>query len=752
MNVWYHLPTIFNRRVVLQIAVILAMCVALITTLLFGMRADAAPGVNQTIGFQGRLLDSGANVVPDGHYNIQFKIYQDGSGSTAGNPDGTLKWTETYINNGGNNGIEVKNGYFSVNLGSLTSFGSSIDWNQDTIWLSMNVAGSSTSCTTFGSSPCVADGEMLPMKRLTASPYAINSGMVGGKSVGELAQLGQGVQTDSSNNSSLFINKTGSGQLMQLQNMAADVFSIASTGDVLFGNNVDHSVSVAASATNTAGNDLLFAAGAGGTGTGSAGGDLILNGGDAGGTNGDGGDITLAAGTKTGSGISGQVSIKTNDTTRFTISGDENTAYFGNGASSAAPNSFKIQGTDSSTTAVTGGALTIQGGNATVGNANGGNVTIAGGAGVGTGTTGLIIMGTPTFSTVADDANCYTSGTPVETSCTIAASSVNSSAAIIVGFSETGQTATLPDPTITTAGRLMYIMAADTSESFTLAMNGGGAGNELTLTQNTATTLIWNGSDWLVAGTSSSATLLGSKGIDGPTVQIGSGTDDGEITLLTVDKSDDAPVVTDTEAMLGSIYYDTTVGKLQCYEATGWGDCSSSPDSFVTLSPEYSNAVTNGAGTGTMTSDLCSDSLDINDDTTAKTVCDENETYNFYNWTSAEVSSQTKSIYVTYQLPTNFKQFVSGSTSLMGRTDSSDAIATYQVYKNHSGSGLTACGSLISVATGDTGWQQAVATSTADPSTCGFAAGDSIVLKISLSASNDANAYVSNLGFAYSTQ
>src|SRR5690606_18880083 len=114
----------------------------LITMLIFANSSYAARGINQTINFQGRLLTASGAVVPDGNYNIQFKIYKGGSGSSAGNPDGTLAWTESYINDGGNDGVEVRNGFLSVNLGSLNPFGSSVDWNDDTLWLSMNVAGS----------------------------------------------------------------------------------------------------------------------------------------------------------------------------------------------------------------------------------------------------------------------------------------------------------------------------------------------------------------------------------------------------------------------------------------------------------------------------------------------------------------------------------------------------------------------------------------------------------------------------------
>ena len=195
MNVWSHLSTIFNRRYALPAAGLIAICVAITATLFFGAVSHAAPGVNQTLSFQGRLLSATGGVVPDGYYNMQFKIYQDGTGTVAGNSGGTLEWTENYVNNGGTSGVQVKNGYFSVELGTVSPFGSSVDWNQDTLWLSMNVAGSATACTTFGSSPCTADGEMLPMKRLTSTPFAMNAARLGGKSAADFLQNTMTLQT-----------------------------------------------------------------------------------------------------------------------------------------------------------------------------------------------------------------------------------------------------------------------------------------------------------------------------------------------------------------------------------------------------------------------------------------------------------------------------------------------------------------------------------------------------------------------------
>lgn len=844
---WCHLPTIFNRRYALRLAGLLTLCVALITTLFLSVAVQAAPGGNKTLSFQGRLSYANGGVVPDGRYNIQFKIYQGGAGTAAGNPGGSLEWTESYINNNADGGIEVKGGYFSANLGSLTPFGTSIDWDDDTLWISMNVAGAAANCTSFGSSPCSADGEMLPMKRITATPYALNAGQLGGKTADNFLQLAQGVQTDAStNSSSIHINKTGSGNLVQLQNAGIDVFTVTDTGDVTLGNNGDKTISVATASDNTNGSYLTIAAGNGGGDNGGNGGDLVLQGGHAGGANGGGGivvidsgngsgggsagtiyigssndagiqigntnlgggtqsivigtnengsggtNVTLGAGENSGTGwtrVQGKesVTIATNGTDRATFT-DANTVYFGNGVSASAPDDFTLQGTNSATADVAGGSLTIQGGNATVGDADGGNVVISGGAASGAGVNGLVVLTNPTFSTVTNDDNCYTGGGLVSADCTVSQSTVNNSSAVIIGFDTTGQTASLPDPTLSTPGRIMYVMSSDSSEAFTLSINSG---NLYDMQQNTAITLIWSGADWLVAGSSGSVSsqnfmmMQGGESefmmssFEGGELSVSEDTshdtsessqdnqtttDNSEVSppasaptsdssVFTLDKNSSAPSGADHEALLGSMYYDTTLGKVQCYEAEGWGTCGASPDTFVTISPEYTNAVMNGVDIGTISSDLCSDSLNINDGSSSQpTICGTKETYNFYKWTSAEQNSQTRSIFVTYELPTTFKEFVPNATSLMGRTNSTDAKVTYQVYRDSKDDGLIACGGTdITVATGEqTSWQKAIATDDTDPSTCGFKPGDSLLLRINLSAAKEANAYVSNLGFAFS--
>ncbi len=266
--------------------------VVLITALIISYSAQAV-STTRTLSFQGRLASSTGAIVPDGYYNIQFKIYDGGDGQTAGNPSGSLEWTESHINDGGTSGVHIKNGLFSVQLGALTPFADSVDWDSDQLWLSMNVAGTASDCTTFGSGSCTADGEMLPMKRITATPYSINSGAVGGKSADQLVQLGQGTQTDASDSASIDLNKTGTGDLMRLQSAGSDAFTLKNGGSIELGATTDQSISVAQSAAG-AGTSLTLAAGAAATSSNQAGGDLVLQGG-AGDGSGDSGSVIVAA-------------------------------------------------------------------------------------------------------------------------------------------------------------------------------------------------------------------------------------------------------------------------------------------------------------------------------------------------------------------------------------------------------------------------------------------------------------------------
>ncbi len=241
-------------------------------------------------------------------------------------------------------------------------------------------------------------------------------------------------------------------------------------------------------------------------------------------------------------------------------------------------------------------------------------------------------------------------------------------------------------------------------------------------------------------------------------VQIGGGNLGGPTTLLTLDRSSGPPIAANNDSYLGSMYYDTTTGRIQCYEADGWGACGSSPDNIVTLTPEYAGAVLGGPGNvlgagaqtpgiGVMTSEFCSSEVGT---LVVGTLCANHEARNYYHWTSPQATEQVYSIYVVYKLPTTFKNFNDSNTiKLTALTDNtSNAKATLHVFKKNA-AGITTCGSsdqLINTTTGL--WQQQTYDS-ADETTCGFAGGDNIVFKIDMKSKSSANIYVENLDFVY---
>src|SRR4030067_2851921 len=117
--------------------------------------ALAAEGINETINFQGKVVNADGTNVTDGNYDFEFKLYTVSSG-------GTSIWTETW--NSGTSQVAVDDGIFQVALGTHQSL-SAVDFNQDTLYISVNFNG---------------DGEMSPRIRLTTAPYAFNAQELGG--------------------------------------------------------------------------------------------------------------------------------------------------------------------------------------------------------------------------------------------------------------------------------------------------------------------------------------------------------------------------------------------------------------------------------------------------------------------------------------------------------------------------------------------------------------------------------------------
>src|SRR5581483_2236687 len=119
---------------------------------IFTKSVSAASGINQTINFQGKLVNSDGTNVSNGSYSIVFSLYTVSSG-------GAAAWTET-------DSVTTTDGVFRVGLGGTTTFSSaSIDFNSDTYYLGIKVG---------------SDAEMTPRVQFTAVPYAFNAEKVNG--------------------------------------------------------------------------------------------------------------------------------------------------------------------------------------------------------------------------------------------------------------------------------------------------------------------------------------------------------------------------------------------------------------------------------------------------------------------------------------------------------------------------------------------------------------------------------------------
>lgn len=305
MTVWSHLWSRLSLWRIMRIISLGLAIVVIITTIVFAHDSLAAPYTDKTITFTARLRSSSGGVVPDGKYNLRFSIYDQEA-------EGTALWSETYNDtNGETEGqdfrVQVTNGYLNVKLGSQVPFGTAINWG-DALWLTMTVGATNQTTPDW-------DNEMSPRIQLTATPYSLNSGAVGGKTADELTQLGQGKQTDDSDNSSIFIDKTGSGNLIQLQAGSDDVFTIGNQGDITLGGNSDKTIAMG-EASEGVGHGLTISAGSG-----EDGGDLALQGGNATDVDGTAGSVHI----DTGTGANGSITLGQDNATTIVLGNNNST-------------------------------------------------------------------------------------------------------------------------------------------------------------------------------------------------------------------------------------------------------------------------------------------------------------------------------------------------------------------------------------------------------------------------------------------
>ncbi len=399
-------------------------CLTAVSILAVTHPADAA---NPTLNFQARLLTPSGAVVPDGDYNVEFKIYSGASCNSSSGASCTADWAEDYYGGTTDNRLRVSDGYLTVNLGSLTAFNTSIPWGQQ-LWLSINIGG-----TTNTGTPTL-DGTMFPYITMTSVPAAMALNYTDGTHTGSLAFTSTLSGSDTitlpdasgtvclqSSTSCGFAPATGASGYIQLQGSTPGSaqtgdFNITGTGTVgslvlqgassYISNSHGYSNSEAfgygAALTDINGTALGNGASAalddvavGSAATASGSSVAVGQGSSASqysvavgkgaatssfysvavGRSASAGENSTAIGDTAVASSAGSIAIGANATTSAAsqLVATAQYVYFGDGVSSATPDDASINTTGGSGTNVAGGTLYLDGGQGT-GNANGGNL------------------------------------------------------------------------------------------------------------------------------------------------------------------------------------------------------------------------------------------------------------------------------------------------------------------------------------------------------------------------------------------
>jgi len=146
--------------------------------------------IPKTISYQGVLTEASGTAVPDGNYNLTFKLYDVAAG-------GAALWTETQS-------VVVNKGMFSVILGSANLLTLPFD---KPYWLGMTVGSGS---------------EMTPRIPLSSAPYSFRTNTVPDSSI-TTSKIAQGAVTNS---------KIASGQVVKSINSLKDDVTITAGSNV----------------------------------------------------------------------------------------------------------------------------------------------------------------------------------------------------------------------------------------------------------------------------------------------------------------------------------------------------------------------------------------------------------------------------------------------------------------------------------------------------------------------------------------
>ena len=168
--------TLARRVLYILIAALVIFCLFLIyaifSNLIHPATVHAATGVPKVLSYQGRLYDSGGNLLGGAGtaYCFRFSIFNASSGGSQLWPAATASIMT----------VNVQNGIFNVGIGDTSAGGDALTYDfqsNDTVYLNVAVATKLDPSCSGGSE---VFENLLPRQRIVASGYAINSYSVGG--------------------------------------------------------------------------------------------------------------------------------------------------------------------------------------------------------------------------------------------------------------------------------------------------------------------------------------------------------------------------------------------------------------------------------------------------------------------------------------------------------------------------------------------------------------------------------------------
>lgn len=170
------------------------------------------------------------------------------------------------------------------------------------------------------------------------------------------------------------------------------------------------------------------------------------------------------------------------------------------------------------------------------------------------------------------------------------------------------------------------------------------------------------------------------------------------------------------------------------------------PTRTVTLAPEFAGATFRGDGgsnNGSLSSDFCSYSLQINYGTTSFACPNSGEEHNYYEWTTTQASAQNYDIYVVYQMPSDYDTGSMTNMVYYAEGETTSEAATLYMYKGST----TQCSDTGDVVTSANTWQSQTVASPLG--LCTINAGDKVVFKVHVSATQNKKVRAGEINFTY---